>query len=61
MPPSLLLVGRVERLLTFQLLALEDTVPILVALEGKSLLLVSFTLMRGQSSTDGVEISSAIV
>jgi hypothetical protein len=61
MIPPLLLVGRVDRLLALQLRALKDMVPLLMALEAKSLLLVSFTLLRGQSSGDGVDINSANV
>jgi hypothetical protein len=61
MPPSFLLVGCVDRLFAVQLRALEDTVSLLVALEAKPLLFVSFTLMRGQSYNDGVDINSASV
>jgi hypothetical protein len=46
LPPSFLLVWRVEWLLALQLWALEDTVPLIVALEAKFLLLVSLTLLR---------------
>jgi hypothetical protein len=61
MPPLCLLDGLVDWLLALQVLVCEDTVSRLVALEVKSLLLVSFTLLRGQSSIDGVEINSAII
>jgi hypothetical protein len=36
-------------------------VPLIVALKAKSLFLVSFTLLRGKGSRDGVKINSAIV
>jgi hypothetical protein len=61
MPPSLVLVGRVDRLFALYLRALEGTASLLVALEAKFLLLVPFTLMRSQSSSDDVEISSSSV
>jgi hypothetical protein len=59
-PTYFLLVRRVDRLFALQLRALEDTMPLLVALKAKSLPLVSLTLMRGQRASDGVE-QSAIV
>jgi hypothetical protein len=61
MPPPFLLVGRVDRPFALQLQAFKDTVSLLVALEAKSLLLVSLTLLRSQSSTDGVGSNSASV
>jgi hypothetical protein len=47
MSPSFLIGRRVDRLFALNLRALEDTVPLFVALEAKSLLLVLFTLLRG--------------
>jgi hypothetical protein len=47
MPPLLLIVGRVYRLLAPQLRALEDSVSLPVALKAKYLLMVSFTLLGG--------------
>jgi hypothetical protein len=44
MPPSFLLSGRVDQVLALQLWALEDMMTLIVKLEAKSLLLVSFTL-----------------
>jgi hypothetical protein len=50
MPPSLLLAGRVDRLLALQLGALKDTLSPLVTLEAQFFLLASLTLTRCQSS-----------
>jgi hypothetical protein len=61
MPPSFIVRRHVYGLLAFQLRALEDTVPFLVELEAKSLLLVSLKLLSGQSSNDSVKVNSANV
>jgi hypothetical protein len=61
LPPSSVLALHVDRLLTLHLRALPDTVPLLGALEAKSFVLVSLTLLRGKSTRDGVEINSANV
>jgi DNA transposition AAA+ family ATPase len=61
MPPSFMLGGRVDRLFALQLRGLEDTVSLIVTLEANSLLLVSFEVLRIQSSSDGVEINLANV
>jgi hypothetical protein len=58
---SFLHVGGVDWCLVGKLRALEDTVPLLVALEAKSLLMESFTLMRIQSPSDGIKVNSARV
>jgi hypothetical protein len=51
MPPSFIMFfGRVDRLLDLQLKVVEDTMPLLVTLEKKSLLLVSFTLLNSWST-----------
>jgi hypothetical protein len=47
MPPSFLLGWCADRLLAFPQRALEDTVSLLVAFEGKPLLLVSLEVLRG--------------
>jgi hypothetical protein len=52
MPPSFLRNERVNRLIAPRRWALEDTVS-LVALEAKSFLLVSLTLLMSHSSSHG--------
>jgi hypothetical protein len=54
-----MLVRRVDRLFAVSLRAMEDMVTFLVALEAKSLFVVSFAFVRGKTSRDGVEINSA--
>jgi hypothetical protein len=61
MPPSLLLPRSTHRLFAFKLWALEKMVSLLVALEAKPLLNVAFTLLWGQSPTDGAKVNSASV
>jgi hypothetical protein len=53
---NLLLFRRVDRLLALYLRAVVDTVPLLVVLEAKSLMLLSLTLKRGKSTCDDAEI-----
>jgi hypothetical protein len=60
--PSLFLLARcVERLVALKLRELEDTMSLLVAIEAKSLVLVSLTLLSNYSSNDGGEINSGSV
>jgi hypothetical protein len=58
MSPSFLL-GRVDQLLALQFWAVEDTMLLIVTLEAKLMLLVSFKLMSSKSSNDDAEINSA--
>jgi hypothetical protein len=61
MPPLFVLVGRVDRLLAFQLRGRVDSMTILVVFEAKTLFFVSFTLYSKKSSSDGVEVNFASV
>jgi hypothetical protein len=54
MPPSYMLVRRVDRLLALELQALEDKVSLLVTFEANFLLCVPLKFMRGQSSRNGI-------
>jgi hypothetical protein len=59
--PSSLLVGVADRRLASNLRALEDKVLLFVALEAKSIFLMSLTVLIGQSATDSIEVNTASV